>query len=396
LNKVSEIKIVIIPSWYPPEGGGFFKEHAEMLPSEEFRVNVLVNRIIGLTSHSLREIITEWISRDGIENSIFVSRSSLLKVPWMEEWNMKRWIKKSLKQFEKFCKKNEKPDIIIAHCALYAGVVAERIKAIYGIPFILIEHRGRFILNNEYSSSFLKNWHRNFYIPAYKGADKIICVSDSLMEGIREITRLPEEKFAVIANQVNSQFFDLPLHSRESPPFIFLSIGMLEKVKGFDILLKAFAEFTDALEGEFFLRIGGKGSLEKELKLLAMDLGISDRVSFLGYISKDRVRDEMQRSNVFVSSSRFESFGVVLAEAAMTGLPLIATRSGGPQSIVNEVNGILLEPENPSELEKVMEKMYFDYLNFIPEFIRQNAVDKYDSKIIISKYHSLIKDVING
>jgi glycosyltransferase involved in cell wall biosynthesis len=309
---------------------------------------------------------------------------------------MKRWIKKSLRQFEKFCKRHEKPDIIIAHSALYAGAVAARIKAIYGIPFILVEHRGRFIINNGYASSLLNDWHKEFFIPAYTGADKIVCVSDSLREGILEITRLPPEKFTVIPNLVNAEFYDLPMQTRESQPFIFLSIGMLEKVKGFDILLRAFAEFTDAVEGEFFLRIGGKGSHEKELKLLAHDLGISDRVSFLGHISRERVRDEMQRSNVFVSSSRFESFGVALVEAAMTGLPLIATRSGGPQSIVNEENGILVEPENPSELEKVMEKMYFNYLNFMPELIRQNAVNKYNSKIIISKYHNLISDVLNG
>jgi teichuronic acid biosynthesis glycosyltransferase TuaC len=80
----------------------------------------------------------------------------------------------------------------------------------------------------------------------------------------------------------------------------------------------------------------------------------------------------------------------------MTGLPLIATRSGGPQSIVNEENGILVSSENPTELEKAMERLYFDYLSFRQELIRKNAVNKYDSKIIINTYHNLIREVLNG
>ena len=395
MEKKIKKEILIIPSWYPPDGGGFFKIHAESLHSEYFNVNVLVNRTIGLTSHKFNDIITVGNPREDQENSINVFRTSMLNFPLLEKLNLNRWINNSIIHFKNYLKKYPKPDIIIAHSAIWAGVVAARIKSIYNIPFIIVEHRGRFISENSFASSFRKEFHKDVYIKAYNEASRIVCVSDALKEGLIQITGITPEMFPVIPNMADTDFFTLPEYDRELQPFIFLSIGMLEKVKGYDLLLNAFAQFTDVMEGEFFLRIGGRGSEMKNLKRLANDLGIYDRVSFQGQLSRERVRDEMHRSNVFISSSHFESFGVALIEAASTGLPLIATNSGGPQSIINEDNGFLCEAGNSDSLAKVMEKVYFEYNKFNPELIRQNTVNKYSRAIISGIYHDLINDVVN-
>ncbi len=391
-----KIKVLIIPSWYPPDGGWFFKEHSEMLISEEFDISILVTRIIGLSSHRFKDIVTSWFNRERYENKVLVSRTSMIKLPWTERLNMFRWINKSMRHFENFCRNHWKPDIIIVHSVLWAGLLAERIKREYSIPFILVEHRGRFIGNNIHASSFLKYWYSDIISRAFNSANHIVCVSESLKEGIQKLAKLSESNLSVIPNIIDSDFFYIPKYKKEKQPFIILSIGMLEKVKGFDTLLQAFASLTDNLEGEFFLRIGGKGSQEKSLRILASDLGISDRVSFLGRISRERVRDEMQRSNIFVLASRFESFGIVLIEAAMTGLPLIATKSGGPQTIIKAGNGILIEPEDIEALEKAMENLYFHYLNYNPEWIRQDAVSKFNRGAIIPHYHKLIRDILNA
>lgn len=324
-----------------------------------------------------------------------MSRASVCRLPFLRKLNDKRWIRRTFNQFQEYLKKHSRPDIIIAHSSLLAGVVADRIKKYYSIPYILVEHRGRFTADNILADIYLDNVSRDLYLSAFQSADKIVCVSESLMKGIQLKTGIPNDRFRIIPNMADHNFFKFPPQSRETIPFIFLSVGMLEYVKGFDILLRAFAEFTEKVDGEFFLRIGGKGSLGKSLKLLAIDLGISDRVSFLGKISRERVCDEMQKANVFISSSRFESFGIVLVESAFTGLPLIATRSGGPQSIINENNGILVEIENISSLEKAMENMYFNYPDFKQDLIREQAIEKYSGRTIVTQYHNLIREILN-
>jgi len=160
-------------------------------------------------------------------------------------------------------------------------------------------------------------------------------------------------------------------------------------------LLEAFAAFTSKVDGEFFLRIAGSGKMEKALKQQAVDLGIFDRVSFLGYVNRERMRDEMQRSSAFILSSRTDSFAIVLVEAMMTGMPVIATRSGGPADIVNSGNGILAETENVDSLEKAMEKMYFEYVKFSPVEIRQNAESKYSIQSVAHEFHQLIREVMD-
>jgi len=387
---------VIIPSFYPPDGGRFFKEQAECLNKSGFQVNVIVNRLIGIKSHSFSEIFNTGRITEDVENSVPVTSTSTLKIPYFERRNTDRWIKKSLVLFEKWRIKNPRPDLIIAHSSIWAGIVARKIKDLYGIPYLLVEHRGRFLDSNPFTLSFMKDWYRDYYLPALRGADRIICVSEALRQGVMRIMEAAKDDISVIPNLADPEFFTLPEEERYVQPFIFLSIGMLEDVKGFDILIRAFADFTGEVEGEFFLRIGGAGKKKKMLKLLAVELGVVDCFSFLGLLTRIRVREEMQRANAYISASRFESFGVTLIEAAMTGLPLIATESGGPRSIIDDENGLLAENENPAALAKAMEELYSRYGKFRQDTIRQKAVERYSCHTVAGRYKEIIRDFIHG
>jgi glycosyltransferase involved in cell wall biosynthesis len=93
----------------------------------------------------------------------------------------------------------------------------------------------------------------------------------------------------------------------------------------------------------------------------------------------------MQQANLFILPSRFEAFGVVLIEAMATGCPVISTYSGGPEYIVKEHSGILVEPEDPAGLEKAMEHVYDNYSSYDPEKIRQEVVDLYSVAVITQR-----------
>jgi L-malate glycosyltransferase len=395
LTEKLSYRVLILPSWYLPDGGTFFKDHAEALNSSDFQVHILVNRNITFTGNSLREILSSGRKTEKSENGVMVIRRSTLKFPGMEEWNLNRWIRRYIRYFEEYRQKYGLPDIMIVQSSLWAGAVAARLKMVYKIPYILVEHRGRFTEHLELSEEYFEKWYLNYLRSAFSDADRLICVSDALRHKISVISSVPESEIVTIPNLIDTEFFNPPGSRRELQPFVFLGAGFFDRVKGFDILLGAFAKFLENAEGEFFLRIAGTGKDEKKLKKYALYLGIDHRVRFLGKVSRERMRDEMQRSNVFVLPSRFESFGVVLIESLATGCPVIATRSGGPESIVNEKNGILVPVENEQELAAAMAVIFENYNKYDPEAIRTEAVKKYSHINVTERYRELIRDTLN-
>lgn len=393
--KKDRIKILILPSWYLPDGGGFFKDHAEALNSGNFSVDVLVNRVMGLTRNSLYQILTTRKLRESIEGPLRVMRAGYLKWPLVEKRNLKGWVKKYLDIFEEYQVKYGTPDIIITHSTIWAGYVASKIKEIHGIPYILVEHRSRFARDVEAAQKMIREWYFPFIRNSLVKADSIITVSEAIDKQLISISPGIRNKISTIPNLIDTEFFTLPEKPRTKEPFIIISFGILEYVKGFDILIRAFAEFVKSHDGEFFLRIGGRGTKFRKLNKLAKELGVGDRVSLHGYVPREEVKREMQLGNLFILPSRFEAFGVVLIEAMATGSPVISTFSGGPEFIVKESGGMLVEPENVNDLAGAISKIYNEYDKYDPIAIRQHVIDNYTKEVIRDSYHEIIKKILD-
>jgi glycosyltransferase involved in cell wall biosynthesis len=116
---------------------------------------------------------------------------------------------------------------------------------------------------------------------------------------------------------------------------------------------------------------------------------MSDRVIFRGRLSRTEMQNEMQAANCFVLPSRYEAFGVVLIEAMATGLPVIATRSGGPESIVTPVNGLLVDPENADQLSRAMEHIMIHIGEYQEEKIREGTLQKFGNTSVMEQYNRL-------
>lgn len=140
---------------------------------------------------------------------------------------------------------------------------------------------------------------------------------------------------------------------------VILAAGRLDAgyVKGFDILIKAFAMASK--NREWMLHIAGSGKPEdfKKYKEIAKNTGISNQVRFLGYVKNpiQLYRD----SAVFVLSSRFEGFGLVLIEAMSQGCACIACDYGGRQKEIvgDKKNAICCKVDDVSDLSKALEKV---------------------------------------
>lgn len=386
--------MLIVPSWYPteerPNAGIFFKEQAIAIQEQGLEVIVAYPEI-----HSIRELKNQNFKRgfyhnveDGIETYRIKEYNFLPKI---RRGSSIIYYLKLKNIFAKLIKEGKKPDIIHAHSALWGGWAAARISKKYNIPLIITEHSTAFLrgLIKEYQIPFIKE--------AYDQAKKVIVVGPGLQKEIKKYTK--KEKIQLIPNIVDTSRFKPNDNIKKSNKFRFFSLAFLTHKKGFDVLLKAFAKaFTRNEEVE--LVIGGDGEERENLEKLAVDLGIEKQVVFLGELSRGQAVIEMQKCDAFVLASRFETFGVVFIEALACGKPIIATKCGGPEMIVNDKNGLLVGNGDVDELSSALFNMRLNYYNdYVKEEIISDCHERFGknnvARIIIAEYKSIINKKLN-
>lgn len=185
----------------------------------------------------------------------------------------------------------------------------------------------------------------------YLFADIVIVISQAVQKFIVEKGEVPLSKSIVIYNPV--QGFFIPETDLMKEKFTFITVARLVPIKNINGLLLAFSQLET---GNSSLIIVGDGSSRDSLYQLAVDLGISSKVQFVGFQSD--VGPYLAKADCFVLPSFSEGSSVSLAEAMMTGLPSIVTKIGGASEILGKANcGILIDPYNVLELRNAMKYM---------------------------------------
>ena len=133
---------------------------------------------------------------------------------------------------------------------------------------------------------------------------------------------------------------------------ILLSVGRLEPLKGYDVLINAlsFLDTSDDFDVQLLI-IGGDGKSKKELERLnslKLKHGLSKRVNFLGVIDHDKLPLYFSAADVFVMPSAHETFGIAALEASACNLPVIAPQVGGLKSVVKHAQTGFLSDSNLS------------------------------------------------
>ena len=289
------------------------------------------------------------------------------------------------KGLKRVIKKYGKPDLVHAHFAETARCVVEACKK-YNIPYVVTEH-GSLIHNLEEGSAHFQQIEN-----VYKNASGVIAVSNSL-------ARVIKEKFDIDAVVINN-IADLecfPYVQRESKKdgFSLLASGNLIEGKGFDVLLEAFQKVSQKNNG-CKLTIMGGGPEEANLKARAEQLGLGGKVSFFGAYDRKQFAKELEKADLFVLASRYETFGIVYIEAMATGLPVIATKCGGPEDFVDDSNGVLVPVNDAEALAVEIEKMInkevaYDY-KAISDGVRHKFSQEAIAKRIIEEFEGVINE----
>ena len=345
--------VLFIPSWYPtpdrPWGGIFIQNQAVAVARAGGRVGA-----VFVEQRSLRAV-----SLSRLRESHFQTVSSTdqdVTVLRMKAWNTfaqtrtgaSAWVALSERLVRVYVDRFGVPDVLHAHAALWAGSVAVRMGRLLSRPSVVTEHSSQVL------SGALDLKERREAARVYCHADAVLAVGKPLLAAVGSIagTRLGR----VVPNTIDFEFFTLPPVARRAIPFTFISVCGLVSRKRVGRLIRAFARVCQTCPATRLV-IVGDGEEGGRLRRLASEAGIAPQVEFAGGLPPEGVRERMWRANALVLPSAFETFGMVLVEALATGIPVIATRCGGPEEIVEPGLGLLVERDDEEGLAKAMVAM---------------------------------------
>ena len=184
----------------------------------------------------------------------------------------------------------------------------------------------------------------------------------------------------------------------ENPPTIAFA-GRLVWEKGVDILIKAFARATKSIPSAHLL-IAGKGTAEASLRSLINQLGLKNRVTLLGHLSRSKLEEKLSQAWVQVVPSRWaEPFGIVAIEAMMRGTAVVATDAGGLREIVrHQQTGLLIAPEDVEALATNLERLLRDphLAEQMGQKGREVALSQFTETHFVDKFVDLYHQVIGN
>lgn len=248
----------------------------------------------------------------------------------------------------------------IAAARNFSFCIAHRFKPIYvallatGLPVIGVHH----------AFGDYQRRGRRLFANLYRKRLSLLGVSDAVRDDMRRcLANWPAERIQTLYNRIDVQALQASLVPRaearralglDLQAWIVGNVGRLHPDKDQATLLRGFAEALPSLPAGARLAILGKGRLEEALKAQAMALGIAGQVDFLGQVPD--ARRYFQAFDVFALSSDHEPFGMVLLEAMVAGVPLLATACGGAQEVVEGV-GVLFPLGDAGQLAQGLKHM---------------------------------------
>jgi glycosyltransferase involved in cell wall biosynthesis len=299
--------------------------------------------------------------------------------------------------------RREKPDLVHAH--LFKSMVLTALSArLAGVPCLLHDHSGldtdnlRFYFPNIVSRS-LYAW---VYRWAVHSSTAVLVLTPQIQDAYLKDFQQPVEKITVLPNAIDykriqavtagetslREELDLPADT-----WLIVMVGRMAAEKDWPTFIKIASQFQDQPQLAF---IGvGSGSLEGQLRKSVWEKGLQN-VHFLG--DTQDVPSILHQADIFMLTSQREAFGIVLLEAMAAGLPVIATRTSGPSSIIqSEVNGLLVEPGDVDGFVASIQRVLADP-ELAARLVRNGnqSLPQYEVKVICQQLSDLYNKVIQS
>ena len=383
-------KVLFVPSWFPnhddPISGIFIQEQALAL-SKHYDVAVLLPDMAAWRNVVNPKAPDRSTRESQVGLTVYREFARPLIPHGPESTDYATFARAAKSGFRKIINEWGRPDVIHAHVVLPAGWSAMKVAKRQGIPIVLTEHSSPFSmhLGTELSRKLVRE--------TLTGVDRLIAISPSLAKQLTDFH--PGLRIDVIGESVKTDFF-VPANGasrRNGSGKSFFVAARLSEQKGLEYLIKAVHLLKEKGLNSFELVIGGDGPDRQKLEQLAASLGIAERCRFLGGLSREQVREQMQKCDVFVLSSLHETFGVVVGEAMACGKPVISTRCGGPEFIVTEDNGVLVDVANAQALADAMSDFISERRRFDPDTVRSSVVNRFSPEMFVKNVSAIYEQL---
>ena len=393
------MNIFCIPSWYPSEShpiyGIFIREEFELMAQYYPDINYGVSfwgqgddpslLWAGRPLSSLKKLLKplEKNARQHTKNLVEYKNPVYIWTRKLFKGNLRNVFRSNHENLLQFEHDFGKIDLIHAHASYPGAMMASCLSNKYGIPYILTSHMSPFPFREFLKSGRLVSWLDR----PVQQAKKVIVPSRWAEQGVK--------KFGIENTTVIPVIRDLetftPADYSSNPVPVILAVGRLVPQKGFDLLIEAAAD----IKQDFIVTIVGEGEQRQKLSKMINKYDLQEKVFLEGEKSRSEVIRRMQSCDFFVLSSRHETFGNVVVEAAACGKPVVVTKCGGPSDIISDRIGIEVEKESVIALKNGIEKMLSIYASYSSKKVREDIIARFDPKVIAKKLRNVYEEVIN-
>jgi glycosyltransferase involved in cell wall biosynthesis len=238
-----------------------------------------------------------------------------------------------------------------------------------------------------------------------QGSRRVVFVSQALRDHLQSRLDLPPTKAVVIENGIDPVFREKGARTEmraalgvSDDTFLIGSVGNVRPAKGYETLLQSAQIVCQQRPAVRFFIAGdtsGSGRLFPRLEELRDSLGLTDRVRFLGL--RNDVSRMLAAFDLFVLSSDTEGFSLALVEAMASGRSIVATRSGGPETLVADgQTGLLVPPKDPTSLANAILSLVDDapWRERLATAAQAAVTERFDSARMIGEYARLVESVM--
>ena len=387
--------VLLIPSWYShlrsAGGGSFFRDQAQALAAAGHKVGLIYPKLWGLRDYRAGPLPAMNRIRAEDDGQLRLWRMDTLhRLPRMPFRDACKFAAAGTKLFDAYVAAEGRPDILHAHAALYGGVLAKRLSARCGVPFVLTEH------STDFAQGKHRWWQKRLIAGVLDAAAARLAVSPQLRDILLDQYSAQADPTTVVPNILTPAFEQAAPEDRApGGPFVFLCVARISAEKNQEGLVRAFAHaFPPGGTGpDVELHFVGSGDGEP-LARLAGDLGIADRVKVIGVLPAEDTRRAMAAADAVVLPSFVETFGVVVIEALSQGAPVVATICGGPEGILTPDSGILVPPGDGPAMARALSDMHARSASFDRAKLRRDCLETYGHKAVVRQLESIYARVL--
>ena len=222
-----------------------------------------------------------------------------------------------------------------------------------------------------------------------RAVDRHVGVGERVSREVENVVGLPAGSVRTIHNGVPDEAHPALPRPRAGP--LIGAAGRIEYQKGFDTLIRALPAIEDAT-----LVVLGDGSERARLERLADELGVPERVVWLGWT--EHPRGYLASFDVFALPSRFEGFPLALLEAMLAGSAVVASDVGSvPEAVRDGQTGLLVPPDDPAELAIAIQRLLGDreLRRMLGENARSFVLGHFTTEHMTRSFESLYRELLS-